>query len=182
MTDRPKEGQIPSTASLDFPTIFKSEFAWVWRTVRRLGAREADTEDLVHEVFVVFFRTQSDYDPARALRPWLFGIAFRVVSSHRRRASVRREVLDDPAEPPDSKPGAEQQLGKAEDNSLVLQALQMIPEERRVVFVLHELDEVAMPEVARTLQIPLNTGYSRLRIARQEFRDAVLALRGKESR
>jgi RNA polymerase sigma-70 factor (ECF subfamily) len=156
-----------------FPSVFHQEFAWVWRTLRRLGVREADVEDLVHDVFVVFHRTLDQYDPARPLRAWLFGIAFRVASDHRRRATHRRELLVDTEEPPDSKPTAEAALGRARAGALVLEALAALPEERRAVFVLCELDELGMPEVAATLGIPLNTGYSRLRIARREFTDAV---------
>jgi RNA polymerase sigma-70 factor (ECF subfamily) len=146
--------------------------------VRRLGAREADAEDLVHEVFVVFHRTLADFDSNRPVRAWLFGIAFRVVSDHRRRASVRRELLVEADEGPvSSSRGAEALLGRKRDKELVIAALAELPEDRRAVFVMHELDEVPMPEVARTLGIPLNTGYSRLRIARGEFRAAVERLR-----
>jgi RNA polymerase sigma-70 factor (ECF subfamily) len=43
---------------------------------------------------------------------------------------------------------------------------------------MHDLDEVGMPEVAETLGIPLNTGYSRLRLARKELAEAVRRLAG----
>lgn len=179
MTDRPPTAQTEDGATIDFRSVFERELSWVWRTVRRLGAREADAEDLVHEVFVVFYRTLADYDPKRPLRAWLFGIAFRVVSDHRRRASTRRELLVESEEAPaSSSRGAEAALGRKRDQALVVAALQELPEDRRAVFVMHELDELPIPEVASTLGIPLNTGYSRLRIARGEFRAAVERLRG----
>jgi RNA polymerase sigma-70 factor (ECF subfamily) len=49
--------------------------------------------------------------------------------------------------------------------------------DRRAVFVLHDIHEVPVPEVAETLGVPLNTAYSRLRIAREEFATAVKRLR-----
>ena len=52
-------------------------------------------------------------------------------------------------------------------------ALDALDLDRRSVFVMHELDGQAVPEIARTLSIPLNTAYSRLRLARRDFVDAV---------
>jgi RNA polymerase sigma-70 factor (ECF subfamily) len=59
--------------------------------------------------------------------------------------------------------------------------LKALSEEQQAVFVLHELDEVSAPDIADALGIPLNTVYSRLRLARPRFRDAVTAhsLRGQ---
>ncbi len=52
-------------------------------------------------------------------------------------------------------------------------------ESRRAVFVMHELDGISMPDIVQALEIPLNTGYSRLRLARGEFTAAVQRLRPK---
>jgi RNA polymerase sigma-70 factor (ECF subfamily) len=43
---------------------------------------------------------------------------------------------------------------------------------KRDVFVLAELEEMTVPEIAEAMGIPLNTAYSRLRAARQEFNEA----------
>jgi RNA polymerase sigma-70 factor (ECF subfamily) len=48
----------------------------------------------------------------------------------------------------------------------------------RTVFVLHEFEELNMSEIASVLEIPRGTVASRLRRARQEFRERVLALQG----
>src|SRR5260370_8322472 len=61
---------------------FQREFDYLCRTLRRLGVPAADIEDLSHEVFLVLHRRWDDYDPSSALRPWIFGIAFRGASSH----------------------------------------------------------------------------------------------------
>src|SRR5688500_6147874 len=70
---------------------FQSEFDHLCRTLRRLGVRPEDLEDDAHEVFLVLNRKWSDYDASRPLRPYLFGIAFRVVAARRRRE--HREVV-----------------------------------------------------------------------------------------
>jgi len=47
--------------------------------------------------------------------------------------------------------------------------LEQLSDERRVVFVLAELEQMSMPQIATMLRIPLNTAYSRLRLARRDF-------------
>jgi RNA polymerase sigma-70 factor, ECF subfamily len=154
---------------------FQSEFDYLCRTLRRLGVRPEDVEDDVHEVFLVLSRKWTQYDPSRPLRPYLFGIAFRVASAQKRRRyrelPHRLELVEDQAVPPDDA------LEAAEARKLVLAALSQVPLPRRAVFVMHDIDEIPMRDIARTLSLPLFTGYSRLRKARREFEAAVEALR-----
>ena len=70
-------------------------------------------------------------------------------------------------------PAADDQLESRERRALVHAALQGIELERRAVFVMHDIDGLSMPEIAQVLDAPLNTLYSRLRLARAEFADAV---------
>lgn len=159
---------------------FQSELDYLFRTLRRLGVRSADLEDQAHEVFLVLDRKWSTYDPSRPLRPYLFGIAFRVVAASRRR---NREELGEVAETPDDGPEPEAAVEAAQARRLVLRALEEIPLERRAVFVMHDIDEMPMRDITASLSIPLFTGYSRLRKARKEFEAAIRAVRdGKDPR
>jgi RNA polymerase sigma-70 factor (ECF subfamily) len=162
--------------------LFVMHAAYVWNTLRRLGVAPSDLEDLTHDVFVHVHRHLGDYDSSRPVRPWLFGFAFRIVSQYRRRAHRRHESPGlhntrdaiDPAALPDERLAAE------EDRQLVLEALEAIDLDRRAVFVLYEIDGVHMDEIARSLGIPVNTAYSRLRVARSEFAAAAKRLRRRE--
>ena len=78
--------------ALDFRATYERWFGPVWRTLRRLGVREADLEDTVQEVFMVFHRRLNDFDHACPVGPWLMGIAHRVAAAERRRARHRREL------------------------------------------------------------------------------------------
>lgn len=171
MTD--PTGPPRSPGSAEFQAAFRSEFGYVWKTLRRLGVREADLPDVTHDVFVAFYRRLAEYDRARPLKPWLFGIAYRVASDHRRLARHAREVPNPVADPPDPASGIEADLEARRARSLVLRALQDVADERRPVLVMHDIEGFAMPEIAEALGIPLNTGYSRLRLARAEFAVAV---------
>jgi RNA polymerase sigma-70 factor (ECF subfamily) len=73
----------------------------------------------------------------------------------------------------------EEQLAAHDDRRLVLAALEGIDLERRAVFILYEIDGTAMSEIAQSLGIPVNTAYSRLRVARGEFAAAVKRLRAR---
>jgi RNA polymerase sigma-70 factor, ECF subfamily len=163
----------------DFRGIFEEHFDYVWNTLRHLGARQADLEDLTHEVFLRVHERLDEYDRARAMRPWLFAFAFRVASGHRRLARHRLEVLGASPEPEDESMPADEALSRREDGALARAALEAIEMDRRAVFVLHELDEVPIPEVAQALGIPTATAYSRLRLAREDFQRAVRRLRLK---
>jgi RNA polymerase sigma-70 factor (ECF subfamily) len=158
----------------DFDAVFEQHFAYVYRSLLRLGVADREAEDLAQEVFVVVHRRLHTYDPERPVRPWLFGIAFNVARDWRKRASTRYETLTDAPDDPNTDPG----IRAVEAAQLVHRALRQIPEMRRPVFVLYELDKVPMPVVAEALSIPVDTAYSRLRVARTEFRAAVELLRG----
>jgi RNA polymerase sigma-70 factor (ECF subfamily) len=178
------ESKVPAVsgreprAPLDFRTIFELEVGYVMRTLRRLGVAPADLEDLAHDVFLAVHQRLESYDPARALRPWLFGFAFRVASHYRRKAG-RETALDHVDRVVDAADGPEALLEKETRRRLVLAGLDAIELSRRAVFVLHELDGVTCDEIARTLEIPVGTAYSRLRLARQDFSAAMNRLRAK---
>ena len=167
-----------SGTSASLRELFATHAPYVWNTLRRFGVPDSDLEDVTHDVFVQVQRHLADYDPALPVRPWLFGFAFRLASQRRRRAFRRHETQSgqdheavDPAALPDER------LAAAQDRRLVLRALEAIDLERRAVFVLSQIDEAPMAEVARALGIPVNTAYSRLRAARVEFAAAVKRLR-----
>jgi RNA polymerase sigma-70 factor, ECF subfamily len=159
-------GKVPADRPLDLTEIYRSELGYVWKTLRRLGARPPDLEDLAHDVFMVVHRHLDDYDPSRPLRPWLFGIALRVVADFRRLGRNLREIPGQRLEPVDVAPTPYERAEGREARELLMKALDTLDLEQRAVFVMHEIDEVPVPEIAGTLAIPLNTAYSRLRLAR----------------
>jgi RNA polymerase sigma-70 factor, ECF subfamily len=170
----------PSDKSISLRELFAAHAPYVWNTLRRLGVRALDLEDFTHDVFVQVQRHLGEYDPTRPVRPWLFGFAFRVASQERRRAFRRHETqTGQEREAADPRTLADDQLAAEEDRRLVLEALEAIDLDRRAVFVLSQIDEVPMTEVARALAIPANTAYSRLRTARVEFAAAVKRLRAR---
>jgi len=160
--------------STTFPSAARSgrgfhvEFAYVQRTLRRLGTDRSEIDDLAQEVFLVLHRRWSEYDQSRPLRPYLFGVAVRIALASQRKRS--REVSLGNMELSDDRPGPEEVLSSKEARALLQAALKRIPLRRRTVLVMHELDRVPVTEVATRLSIPIFTVYSRLRKAREELK------------
>jgi RNA polymerase sigma-70 factor (ECF subfamily) len=159
---------------------FQRELDYLLRTFERLGVGPPDVEDLAHEVFLILRRTWSEYDASRPFKPYLFGIAFRVASSYRRRRW--REVPYAFVDAPDHAPSPERELEANRARALVLAALQQVPLPRRAVLLMHDLDQAPMHEVAATLAIPLFTAYSRLRKARLELEASITRIQRRSAR
>lgn len=161
----------------DLRSVFLEHVDHVGQSLRRLGVREADVPDLVQEVFLIMNDLLPGYDVSRPMWPWIFGVVYRVAAAHRRKAA--REVFDDGAfadNRPDSAANLEEAMRKREDRELVLEALERVDIHRRAVFIMADIDGVPVPEIAEALGIGLNTAYSRLRLAREEFREAASRL------
>ncbi|MEZ4380340.1 MAG: sigma factor [Nannocystaceae bacterium] len=55
-----EEARAPCVA-----TLYRQEFAFVWRTLRYLGVPAASVEDAAQEVFITAHRRLSTFDPTR---------------------------------------------------------------------------------------------------------------------
>jgi RNA polymerase sigma-70 factor (ECF subfamily) len=157
-----------------FRSLFDAEAEYVMKTLRRLGVRPGDVEDLTHEVFMAVLKRWTEYDPTRPPRPWLFGFARRFASAYRHSAYVRRERFE--AADLGNVESAEHSYFEQEDSALVYRALDTLDDDKRLVFTMFELDERPANEIAGELGIPQNTVFSRLRAAREEFARAVKRL------
>lgn len=150
---------------------FQGQLDYINRTLIRLGATRSDVEDLMQDVFLALRGAWGRCDKSRPLRPYLFGIAFRIVSAHRRKR--HREVPFGIVEPFDPGGAPDARMQSAQARRLLLAALDQIPLPRRAVIILHELDDLPVAEVASVLKIPRFTVYSRLRKARRELAAAL---------
>lgn len=162
----------------DFRTLFERELGYVLETLRRLGVARADVEDMAHEVFVAVLKQLDAYDPARPMKPWLFGFAFRIASQYKRKAR-RTEVLGEPEKVVDGAARPDARYEKERKRRMVQAALDELELDRRAVFVMHDIDDCTGEEIARTLEIPLGTVYSRLRLAREDFAGKMRRLQAK---
>ena len=147
--------------------IVREHGDFVWRTLRRMGVRDGDVDDVCQEVFVVVHRKLGEFEPRASIKSWLYGICVRTAAAHRRRAPTRREI---PTESPNegARAGGPDVSYEGREALVMLdQALDELDDEKREVFVLYEVEELTMPEVAEIVACPLQTAYSRHRAARE---------------
>lgn len=164
-----------------FESVYHAHFSFVWRSAKRLGVRDAAIDDAVQEVFVVVHRRLADFEGRSSLRTWLFGITLRVVRDHRRSARRRDPGSEvDPDSLRATGSGPAETAEKAEAVRLLHALLDELHDDRREVFVMAELEQMPMPEVAEALEINVNTAHARLRAARQEFEQALARHRARD--
>jgi RNA polymerase sigma-70 factor (ECF subfamily) len=165
---------LPLTAGDACLNAFQQHLDYVCRTLRRLGAAASDVEDLAQDVFLALRGAWPDVDPTRPLRPYLFGVAFRITAAHRRKR--KREVPFGTRDVADEGPLADDRLAARRARATVLSALEHIPLRRRAALIMHDIDGVPVQQIAKLLGIPRFTVYSRLRRARGELERVVRRL------
>jgi RNA polymerase sigma-70 factor (ECF subfamily) len=159
-----------------FESLYRQYFDFVWSSVRRLGVSPAAADDVVQEIFIVIHSRLHTLEKPDALRSWIYSVVRRTVSGHhraKRSMQASGEVL---AAEPEARRFPATPLDIAEQNDkvkLLFSLLDELDEPKREVFMMAELDELTVPEIAEILEIPLNTAYSRLRAARQAFEEAL---------
>ncbi len=165
-----------------FDHVYEQTFDFAWRSARRLGVPASAVDDVVQDAFLVVHRRLPTFEGRSSIKTWVFGILLRVVSDHRR--TLRRkgglselpheDVLQGRGESP------VESLEQRQAAALLHALLDELDDEKRAVFVLAELEELAAPEIAEMLAIPVNTVYSRLRSAREAFERALARHRARE--
>lgn len=161
----------------EFPEIYKTYFGFVWSCTRRMGVRENELDDVVQEIFIVIHGKIATLAQPGSLRSWIYGIIRRTVSTYHRarRAKVAStEALTSEPEMQYPQQPSPQELAEQSDQVKMLWSLlAKLDPPKREVFVLAELDELTVPEIASAIEVPVNTVYSRLRTARQELETAL---------
>jgi RNA polymerase sigma-70 factor (ECF subfamily) len=161
--------------------IVERQFDPLWRFLRRLGIAEADVDDAIQEVILVVARRLDDIEEPSE-RSFVFSTAFRVASDMRRRTQRRREVGDALLQSMESASlDPEASVEHRRLQALFAQVLEQLSLELRVVFVLYELEDFTMAEIAATLGVPPGTVASRLRRGREAFERLAAKTLGQES-
>lgn len=176
MTDPGRRAQLQPVAAnahedrtRQLSALYRAHGDTVWRQARRLGFDAAQSEDLVHDVFLVLRDKLDELDPAVSPRPYLLAITRRV-AANKRRATARATQRERAAPTPLPAPSPEQASARRQAATLVAHFLEQLDPDQRTVFELAEIEGLSGPEIADLLGNNLNTVYSRLRLARTKFR------------
>jgi RNA polymerase sigma-70 factor (ECF subfamily) len=163
---RPGSSPIAAVEPIVFTQLFREFGRYVPGLLRRLGVAEREVEDVAQDVFTVIHRKLPQFRGESSLKTWICGIALRVARSHLRLSRVRKLMLGDPPVEPSREPVQLEALALAERVRLLQRALDALPEKLRRVFVLYELEELSIHEVAALIGRSEKTAYTRLYAAR----------------
>jgi RNA polymerase sigma-70 factor (ECF subfamily) len=158
-------------APSDFQRVYMTHFQRVTHWVRAFGGLDADIEDLTQEVFLVVQRKLDSFK-GPSMAAWLYGIARKTVSDHRRRAFFRRWLRGVDVEEVEAQPGPGDPVESFERNEarrVLAGILNKMSELRRGTFVLFEIEGYSGEEIAELEGVPVNTVYTRLHHARKDF-------------
>ena len=149
--------------------LVREHLDFVWRSLRRFGVTDADADDATQRVFLIA-SSKLSMIRAGSERAFLVGTAARV-AAHSRRSYRRREAAEQrfSSNPPPPAPNPEELTQRREDRELLDRVLDGLSEELRAVFVLFELEELSIDDIANALSLPRGTVASRLRRAREVF-------------
>lgn len=172
LSELPEATPADASTELRVAELVRRFYDFVWRSLRRLGVRDGDADDAAQKVFLIAARKLD------AIRPgcessYLYQTAIRVASDYRR-SKVRRTEADfdehvDAPNPADTSPSIDELMDMRRARRQLDAVLDRMPMDLRAVFVLHELEQSTMAEIAEMLGLPAGTVASRLRRARKLF-------------
>ncbi len=142
-------------------------------TAKRMLGDRGGAEDLVHDVFMEVWRNVDNYDPTRAtVRTWILVRLRSRAVDRLRSATVRREVTTGEVSPTEAAPAAEDP-SLAPDRTAVVEALQNLPEDQRMVIELSYFHGLSSTEIAEQMGSPLGTVKSRTAAGLAKIRSAM---------
>ena len=151
----------------------------------RLSRNRPEAEDLVQDTLVKALRAKDQYESGTNLKAWLLKILKNTFINRYRRSGLERTVM----EGPDADPLADGWIGAATLRSMrdpegqalrpvlereIVDALDRMPEEFRLVVVLADVEELSYREIADLVGCPIGTVMSRLHRGRRILKTALL--------
>lgn len=174
-----EDGEAIRTVDTDarFRHLVREHIEFVWRCMRRLGVPSPDCDDATQQVLYIAFSKLSSIAEGSE-RSFLFATAHRLASNIRRGAN-RRDAAEKGLDglEPDQPPSPEDLSDQLRARSLLDTVLEEMTPDLRAVFVLFELEEMPITDIATMLDLPRGTANSRLRRAREAFREKVTRLK-----
>jgi RNA polymerase sigma-70 factor (ECF subfamily) len=155
--------------------VYERHADFAWRSLRRMGVREAEAGDALQDVFLIVHAKLAQFEARSSLSTWLFTICRSVARDRRRRAQRERAVVDDANV--EDELDLRVDVARAAEHNQRLAQLEVIlgglEVGQRNVFVLFEIEKLTGEEISEALSIPLGTVYSRLALAKKAFRQAL---------
>jgi RNA polymerase sigma factor (sigma-70 family) len=158
--------------------LFDRHHEGVRQFVARAASSNADADDITQEAFLTLAKIAARYDGRASARPFLLGIAAQLVRRRKRGMGRWTQALSSLADTWRDRHGSavrtpEEAASTSEEMRRFDEALARLTEEKRLVFLLVEREGLSGEDVARALDIPVNTVWTRLHHARNDLRKAL---------
>jgi RNA polymerase sigma-70 factor, ECF subfamily len=163
----------PSGVAYDFAQVFEEHVARVWRALRAMGVAPHLVEDAAQDVFLVVHEKLASFEGRSKLSTWIYAITYRVAANYRAKSRRTPHLQGLDGKEPSRHRTPEQELAAKESARFIEGFCASLDEGMRDVFVLCLLEEQPAVEVAELLGLSPNTIYSRIRLVRQAFRQAI---------
>ncbi len=158
--------------------LVNEHYDFIWRLLARLNVASAEVDDAAQQVFMVLVSRQELSIKVGSERAFLYGVALRVAKEFRRKAqSSLNHSRPDPESLVDQRPGVDAMAERSQARRQLDKILEAMPDNLKEAFILFELEDMTVPQIAELLAIPTGTVASRLRRARALFRNAINELR-----
>lgn len=139
----------------------------LYSTALRLCRSESEAEDLVQETMLKAFRFFHRFQQGTHIKAWLFKILTNTFINQYRKQQRDREIVEDwdwdqllPSE--DRSQDAEKQILDRTMSRHVLEAIEKVPVDFRMVVLLADLEDFSYKEIAEIVDCPIGTVMSRL--------------------
>jgi RNA polymerase sigma-70 factor (ECF subfamily) len=160
-------------SAIDPALVIREHAHFVWRVLRHLGVDSDQLDDLSQEVFLVVLRQLPSFEGRSSPRTWIYGICRNIAQRARARASDLGASGDSALPEPSEPASQDHELWLKQAHACLVRALDTLDSDQRAVFLLYEIEELPMEEIATALAAPVTTCYSRLSAARRKVEAAL---------
>jgi RNA polymerase sigma-70 factor, ECF subfamily len=186
LTGHPAQGSAAPGEALRLPKsalrhLVQEHYDFIWRLLARLNVSSPEVDDAAQQVFMVLVSRVGLTIKVGSERAFLYGVALRVAKEFRRKSqSQLNHITPDPEVLIDRSLDVEAVAERSQARRQLDRILGQMPDNLKEAFILFELEDMSVPQIAELLSIPTGTVASRLRRARALFQKAVLDLRGQQ--
>jgi len=189
LTGHPAQGSSTAGEARRLPPstlrgLVQEHYDFIWRLLARLNVAGPEVDDAAQQVFMVLVSREGLTIKPGSERAFLYGVALRVAKEFRRKSHSRQHnhISPDPEVLIDRTHDVEADAERSQARRQLDRILERMPDSLKEAFILFELEDMTVPQIAELLAIPTGTVASRLRRARALFQKAVLDLRGEQPR
>jgi len=174
MTDAELLKMLQTNSEYAIELIFNEHYAYLCRVCNNMIREEAQSEDIVQEVFHDFWKKRGSLSVNTSVRAYLKrAVVNKTLNYIRDKKFKYREELEDHVMSVSEEPGVLKQIDEAELKSKIFKAIDDLPERCRIIFAMSRFEEMTYKEIATNLDISIKTVENQISKALRLLRKAI---------